>query len=241
MLKTLIIDSDPVHKDTIARMLLDYSDRIEVVGKASDILTAVHLVHQYQPDLIFLEIDMPTYSGFKLLDFFEAPSFQLIFMSNKNEDALKAFKRTALAYLVKPVVREKLHLVVQKTMLLTNEKSTQQLSSMEENRFRFPKKSGWFYMPLAEINIFESEGRYTRMHTVNKEQVLTTLSLKQCQELLEKTVFVRIHRSFMINLQYLQHYAKGKDAFVLLENGTRIDVGINFKEDLNKIASYFEK
>ena len=108
-------------------------------------------------------------------------------------------------------------------------------------RIVFPSQNGLLYFHPDEILYLNSEGRHTRIFLTNGTSNISTRSLKDCLESIDMPVFVRIHRSYAINLSHIRHYSKGKNSFVLMEKGIKIDVGKNFKEELSEIASFFIK
>ncbi len=182
---------------------------------------------------------MPHYSGFKLTDFFDEDTFKIILTTSQKGYALKAFKAAAIGYLLKPIVPVELYKAVQKAAhsieLNLHNKTELSLSS----KIEFSNNNGSFYISLNEINFIESKGRVSDIHSTDHKVRTTTLGLKDCQELLEKTSVFRVHRSYMINLLHIKHYAKGK--YFVLENDKQIDIGKNFKEDVNTVLSYFIK
>ena len=115
------------------------------------------------------------------------------------------------------------------------------LSSEKLERIVLPAQNSWLYLNLEEINYLESEGRYTTLYLADGTKQQSTHSLKECQQVLENTTFIRIHRSFIINLRHIKHYSKGRDSYIQMDNDVRIDVGKNYKDELNEVVSFFTK
>lgn len=231
------------------RLLDDYCPEVEVVAMAEDVLSGVKLINQHQPDMVFLDIEMPSYSGFKLIEFFDEIDFEIIFTTAYEQHAVRAFKVSALAYLLKPINIDELIDAVQRVWRLRREGTAKEIqpsltpSSPKALRSRLvlPSVNGLLYLQVDEITHLESEGRYTKVYLCNGDPVVTSQSLKECQKMLEKSLFLRIHRSYIINLSWLKRYSKGRDSHVILETGHRIDVGKNFKEELTEVVALFEK
>ena len=104
-----------------------------------------------------------------------------------------------------------------------------------------PAQNGLLYVNLSELNYIESDGRYTRIHLIDKSTMTCTSSLKDCELIFEQAPFIRIHRSCIIHLAYIKRYSKGRDSFVMMENAVRLDVGKNYKDGLSEAVALFLK
>lgn len=247
-LKVVIVDDEEKSRRILQQLVEQYCPGLEVVATSNDVLSAVKAIDQFEPHIVFLDIEMPNYSGFKLVEYFEEIPFKVVFTTAYEEYAFKAFKVSAAGYLLKPIDIDELIKIVDKLVaeIRENDSAISGKSAVPESsettspqRFILPTHNGLIYINQDEICYLESQGRYTKVFLVDGTEMTTTNSLKKCQSLLTDTTLLRIHRSYIINLSYLKKYSRGRDSFVLLDNGKRIDVGKNFKEDLSEAVSFF--
>jgi two-component system, LytTR family, response regulator len=255
-LKVVIIDDEERSRLILKQLIEEYIKNVKVVAMAADVLEGVKVIQQQNPDVVFLDIEMPGYSGFNLIEYFDennpsgAPdsgnssgrSFKIVFTTAYEKYAIKAYKAAAFGYLLKPIDIDELIDIFDKLFLKhKNNPNNQKLNVDTHQKIIFPTQSGLIYLKSDEICYFESSGRYTKIYLTNKENMLTTLSLKDCCDKLADSTFIRVHRSFIINLSFIQNYSRGRDSFVIMDNNARVDVGLSFKEDLNKAISSFLK
>lgn len=245
-LTALIIDDEEKSRTILKQMILEYVPFVQVLALATDVLEGVKAVHDYKPDIVFLDIEMPDYSGFKLLEQFDEIDFEIVFTTAYEKYAVKAYKTNAIGYLMKPIDIDELILISKK--ILNKAVGQDSIYPVEQNsnkdtsnRFIFPTKNGLIYLSNEEICYLESQGRYSEIALVNGDQMLTTLGLKDCMEKLKKGTFIRVHRSYIINLSHIKNYSRGRDRYVVLDNGKRVDVGQMYKDDLNEAISHFLK
>jgi len=249
MLSAIIVDDEARGRRTLETMVTEYCPSVKVVALAEDVLSAVKAINLHKPDIVFLDIEMPNYSGFKLLELFEEITFDVVFTTAYEQYAIRAFKVDAAAgYLLKPIDIDELIEIVKRiegmrstVKTIETQPSPIPASPNNSNRTMFPAQSGVLYLNIDEINHLESDGRYTNIFLVDGSKVLTTYSLKECEQKLRHDTFIRVHRSFIINLAFIKKYARGRDSFIQMENGAKVDVGKNYKDDLIEAVSYFIK
>ncbi len=248
MLKAIIVDDEARNRNTLELLLKEYCPKVTVVAVAEDVLSGVKAIQKNVPDLIFLDIQMPNYSGFKLIEYFDKIDFQIIFTTAHEHYAIDAFHVNATGYLLKPIdIDELIHAVnrvienVKKKGQQNGNNTTQSPDIDPNEKIDLPTKNGLIYLTINEIIYLKSEGRNTLIFLKNNQSVLTTLNMKECEKRFLKTTLLRVHKSNMINLAYIKKYIKKLDAFVEMENGQRVDVGNSFKEQLNRGLSFFAK
>ncbi len=251
-LKVVLIDDEERSRTILQKMIEDYIENATVMATGGDVLEGIKIIQQHQPDVVFLDIEMPNYSGFKLVEHFNElhpegeRSFEIVFTTAYEKYAVKAYKAAAFGYLLKPIDIDDLIDVFEKISKrkeseVASEKARDSNLEKGKQRVIFPTQSGIIYLTAEEISCLESSNRYTDIYLTNNEKLLTTLSLKDCFEKLEHSTFIRIHRSYIINLSHIQKYSRGRDSYVILDNGRKIDVGLYYKEDLNSAIASFLK
>ena len=245
-LTALVIDDEERSRKILKQLISEYVPFVHVLALASDVLEGVKVIHDKQPDIVFLDIEMPSYSGFKLLEQFDDKTFDVVFTTAYDKYALKAYKTNASGYLLKPIDIDDLIAVCKKILVNRREnpkpKRIVQSSNGElSERAIFPTQNGLIFLSFDEICYIESQGRYSEIHLVNGEEMVTTLSLKDCMEKLHGATFIRVHRSFILNLSHIKNYSRGRDRYVILDNGKRVDVGQMYKDDLNEAIAHFLK
>ncbi|HHH50092.1 MAG TPA: response regulator transcription factor [Saprospiraceae bacterium] len=248
-LTAIIVDDEARGRRALQQLVAENCPEVEVVALCHDVLSGVKAINQYQPNLVFLDIEMPNYSGFKLIEFFDEINFDIVFTTAYEQHAIRAFKTPAIGYLLKPINIDELIDVVHK--VISKQGATQSLANKSNTAFSTPKEKpkrivlnssgGILYLQLEEIISLEADGRNTKIQLKDGQQVLSSNSLKDCQQMLENTLFQKIHRSIIINLAYVKKYSRGRDAYVIMENNQRLDVGLNFKDELTLVTSLFEK
>ena len=244
----VVVDDEEKSRRILSTLIKEYCPEVTIAALAKDVLTGIKAINSFKPDLVFLDIEMPNYSGFNLIEYFEEPSFEVVFTTAYDQYALKGLKASAAGYLLKPIDIDELVEVVRKVQRIRKRKEKQVKSNENldngeppSNRIVLPAKNGLIYLDVSEICHLESYKRYTKVYLINDKELLTTKSLKDCMALLEGSTFLQIHRSIIINLIYIKKYARGRDSFVILDNDTQLDVGKSFKEELSNVVSLFIK
>jgi len=237
MLTAIIVDDELRNRNTLKSLLKEYCQDVDVLGEAEDVLSGVKAIQTHQPDLVFLDIEMPNYSGFKLVEYFDDVQFQIIFTTAYEQYALQAFGTAATGYLLKPIDIDELINVVARAKQVKEKKNSNlnstsvQYSEIDPNKkIDIPTKNGFIYLTINEILYLKAEGRNTHIFFKNGQPVLTTMNMKECEKVFFKTTLLRIHKSYMINIAYIKKHIKKLDAFVEMEGGKRLDVGQAFKE-----------
>lgn len=205
-------------------------------------------IGKQQPQLVFLDVEMPGMSGFEMLEQLTDINFDIIFTTAFNQYAIRAIKFGALDYLVKPVDKDELRTAVNKVVKRTNSESLKQLTALlthirKSNDLSFqkialPTLHGYELVPLNNIMYCESKSNYTNIHLNSGQPILVSRTLKDIEELLNTHPFFRIHNSFLVNLQYAIRYIKGEGGSLVLNNNITIPVSRNKKEELLKLITH---
>lgn len=205
-LKSIIVDDEWLVREELKTMLAQYP-QIEVMGEAANVPQAIELVKEIKPDVIFLDIQMPGASGFDLLDQTDINS-KIIFVTAYDQYALKAFEVNALDYLLKPIQKERLAKAVQR--LLTTERLTSravQKLGYDDIVYVFVNGSLKF-IKVSLLKCIIAEGNYSYIYYKDRTKDLVSKTLQQWEEILPDDYFVRIHRSTIVNFEYVEQVKK---------------------------------
>ncbi len=229
MIRAVLIDDESKGRKTLKNALDKYCHKVDIVGEAEGVVSGKELIETMQPELVFLDIDMKDGTGFDLLEKFQHFSFGVIFVTAHNEYAVKAFKCSAIDYLLKPVLPEELVQAISKfesEMKLKN--LSFRLKSLIENRNHLKKlalatSEGVELLNIKDLIYCEASGNYTTFFTPTK-QILVSKTIKEYDSFLTETHFYRIHQSYLVNLNFIAKYNKNDGGFVVLENGKKLPV-----------------
>lgn len=241
MIKTVLIDDEIDGIKVLQRLLETYCPDIMIVGKADGVDTGLEMIQQTSPDLVFLDIEMIHGNAFDLLNQLKSIDFQLIFVTAFDSYAVRAFKYSAVDYLVKPVKIDDLIAAVERVkgriggnaiMVQMKElKAGIAAIHLYQQKMAIPTLTGLIFVAVNDIVRFEARGSYTAIHLGNKQELLATKNIKEYENILPDAVFCRVHKSHIINIQRIQEYQKGKGGHVVMEDGTSIEVASRRREE----------
>ena len=239
MLKAILIDDEPDCVRLLAHELAVHCPQIQVIGQTTSSEDGLRLIQVLQPDVVFLDIEMPRMNGFQLLEKLGAISFSLIFVTAYNEFSVKAFRFSALDYLLKPIDSQDLQEAVRKAERQQRIDSRQvdilrsQLHSHQlADKIAVPYQQGVIFLPISEVIYCESDSNYTKVIATQNRSFLLTRTLREVQEVLEERNFLRVHRQYVINLDHIKLFMKGEGAYLVMTNDVSIPVARNQKEKL---------
>jgi len=241
MLKALLIDDEERATDSLRLMIQKTIPEIGQVMVCNDSRKAADIIHNFQPGLIFLDIQMPHMNGFELLEKMPNKNFKIIFTTAYNEYAIQAIRFSAFDYLLKPVDIEELQASVHRFLeshqdyrqqfeLLKNIMHNIQAPSAEEFRLALPTKEGVHFLVPQEIIRCESSGNYTKFFATNNRQYLISRTLGEYDLLLAPYHFIRTHKSHLVNKKYISFI--DHDGFVVLKDDSKVEVSRRRKEDV---------
>jgi two-component system LytT family response regulator len=243
MIRAVIVDDEPYCCETLAVLLERYCPNVTVIDSCYNGMDALTVIQKQQPDLVFLDVEMPKMNGFEMLEQLPSINFDLIFTTSYNQYALKAFRFSAIDYLLKPVDREELQKAIKKLEHRSQRPITQQLEILFQKMNRAATPIGKIALPTLEglqmVNIdsiisCDSDSNYTILRLKHKEKLTVSRTLKDVEELLEDHAFVRVHNSYLVNLNEIVKYVKGEGGYLVMSDGTNIDVSRSKKEILLK-------
>lgn len=235
-LKALIVDDELHSRLSLRSMLLGKFPEVTLVGMMASIADAQSQISTSDPDVVFLDISMPGGSGFDLLDALPNRRFQVVFVTGHEEFAVRAFRASAIDYLLKPVVLEDLQDAVSKVKRIVAmdglaaptadafAQLNQSLKTKRISRIALQKTQGVDLVEIGEISYLEADVNYTRFHLANGRKILACHTLRHFEEILEPEGFFRVHRSYLINMEHLQAYLQSPFTEAVLKNGIRVEV-----------------
>jgi two-component system LytT family response regulator len=241
MIRTVLVDDEIDSIRVLQRLLEDYCPEVAIVGKADGVEIGVHVIQSTKPDLVFLDIEMTQGNAFDLLNQLQPVDFQVIFVTAFDNYAIRAFKYSAVDYLLKPIdiddLRNALDRVTQKTQgkSLLNQMETLlynvETFQLTQQKMAVPTLTGLVFIPIKDIMRFEAKGSYTTIFLNNSEQIIATRNIKEYEDLLPAAIFCRIHNSHIVNLHKIRKYHKGRGGYVIMEDGTNIEVASRRREE----------
>jgi len=241
MIKTILVDDDEKNITILRTLLQQLPSNIEVAGEAGNAEDAFKMIPQLNPNLVFLDIEMPYGNAFDLLDKLMPVNFEIIFITAFDEYSLKAFRYCALDYLLKPVDIDDLEAAVQKAEKKIELKNINaQLSNLLFNlnkpalsatRIAMPIKEGFDFIGINEIVSCESKNDCTIVHTQSGKKYTCDRTIKEYEGLLPENSFFRIHHSYIVNVNFIRKFFKeGRGGYVELSDGTTVPVAYRRKD-----------
>jgi len=234
----IIVDDEENSISTLSMLLEKYCPQIDIVGTAMTHRDAVSKIDELKPNLVFLDISIPDGDGFKVLESVEFKSFEVIFVTAYNQYALRAFEFSAIDYLLKPVDYKKLKAAVERFSKITNYNlPDNRVSVLKENlhsqnqRIILSSMEGFDIYDIADIVRCEANGSYTNFYFKDKHKLITSKTLNNFEKLLSDLSFSRIHSKHLVNLRYVKKYVSGRGGYVVLEDGSKVDVSERKKRD----------
>ncbi len=232
-IKAVLIDDSEQALHLLNLMLKEFAPEIEVLATAKNVDEGLEAIAHYQPDVIFLDIEMPEKSGLQLAEelFNQKIKCEVVFTTAYNQYAIKAFRLSAIDYLLKPIEEDQLLQAVDK--LVEKLKSGQNnleilaknLTSNEQKILSIPVLNGYEYIPLDTIEYLEAEGSYTYIHSIDTKHKIASKNLKYFEQALEgQSNFLRVHRSYIINLDNIHSFSKANRGIITMKNGKEIDL-----------------
>lgn len=241
-MRAIIVDDESKARSLLEALIQQNCPQITETFKAEDLPTAVKQIKQYNPDIVFLDIEMPEYSGLQILEFFtpEEINFEIVFTTAYSEYAIKAFQLNAISYLLKPLRPDALIESVERVEKSVNRnqisrKLIELKASFESTSFSkigLPVTDGIVFIAFEDLIICQADGMYTKVHTRNNGELLISKPLKYILDLLDgNPQFFRPHRSFLINLNYIKQYVKSDGNYILMDNGVSASLSKEKKEE----------
>ena len=248
MLRAIIIDDEKSSRNGLRQKLVNHCPEVNIIGECENGEDGIKSIEANKPDIIFLDVEMPRMNGFTMLQQLQQHDFEIIFITAYDHYAIKAIKYSALDYLVKPVEIADLQSAVERA----SEKRKKDSGNMaletllhnlinkekEHHRIAIPSMEGLQFVETGNIIYLEANSNYTNFYLSNNKKITVSKTLKDFEELLPTSLFIRIHHSFIININCIEKYIKGEGGQVLMKNGATLDVARRKKEEFIKIIGH---
>lgn len=238
-IKAVLVDDEIDALENLRYLLNLYFPEITIIGEATYVDEAVKIINNTSPDVVFLDIEMPEKNGFHLIREFSEVNFHIVFITAYNHYAIKAFQIAALDYLLKPIDIDLLANAIKKITRLKN--TAERLQVLEDNKNEIhkiiiPFNKDYIVLNLKNIICIEADRMYTNIHTTSGKQYVAAKKLIYYENLLKDCKFIRVHRSWLVNVNHIKFYYK-TEKLIGLTNSKKVPLGTNYK---NSITHFFK-
>jgi two-component system LytT family response regulator len=244
VLRTLIIDDEAHVRRSLSIMLGEECPNVDIVGTAESVESGLKAIEKYHPELVLLDIKMADGTGFDLLRKARPVNFRVIFITAFEEFAIKAFRFSAIDYLLKPVNADDLKEAVEKAISSIGHDFATQLKALEENlankdpagkKIVLKTNDAIWLIKTKEISYCEADMGYTKFFLMNGRTIMVSGNLAEYEELLKESGFFRAHKSFLVNLSDIVRFEKGDGGFLVMSNNDRVPVASRKRDELLEI------
>jgi two-component system LytT family response regulator len=247
MLKSIIVDDELKSRESLRILIEDFCEGVKVCALCQSVDDGIAAIEEHKPDVVFLDIKMQRETGFDLLARIPEINFEVIFTTAYSEYAIKAFRFSAIDYLLKPIDIEELKLALSKVTRKLNDDISSRLTHLLQNlrsttsenyKLALPTSDGLFFVKVSDIVYCEASSNYTEIITSDGKKHIVSRTLKEYDDLLTDHNFYRIHNSYLINLNAIKKYVRGEGGYVIMNNDRSLDVSKRKKEGfLSRIGS----
>ncbi len=238
-MKVIIIDDEQKSIENLKNLLLSYCPIVKKIEEANNIIDAELLIRRSQPDLIFLDIEMPNGNGFELAKNIKDLQINLIFVTAFDTYAIEAFRQNAIDYLLKPIDIDLLMIAIEKTTkfnknspYITNEIIQKFPQLFNTNKIKLPTMNGFELLDVDQIIFVKSNGNYTHVFSKQNKKYILSKNIGEIEKLLPSNLFIRIHNEHIVNLNEIVRYVKGRGGYIILKNNQHLDVAERRKKIL---------
>ena len=246
-LRAIIVEDEKHSRETLKNLLREFCVNVEVVGLASNVEEAVHLIKTEQPDVVFLDIELQTGTGFDVLEQVSNINFEVIFTTAFEQYAIKAVKFSSLDYLLKPIDLDELQTAVEKAQSQKNQivykkqLETLMLNLKQQkpklNKICLATGEGFEFIEITDILYCKAEGSYTAFILKNSDKLLVSKNLKEYENLLLEQDFMSVHNSFLINLKEVKKYIKSDGGYIIMNNNDNVSISRSKKDGFIQVMS----
>lgn len=246
-LRAVIVEDEKHSRETLKNLLEEFCVNIEVIGLAASVSEAIEIIKLKKPDVIFLDIELQTGTGFDVLEQVTHLDFEVVFTTAFEQYAIKAVKFSSLDYLLKPIDLDELQRAVEKAQNKKNQTTyKKQLETLmlnlkqkkpSLNKICLATADGFEFINVDTIVYCKAEGSYTAFILKDNSKLLVSKHLKEYENLLLEQDFMRVHNSFLINLKEVKKYVKADGGYIIMNNNDTVNVSRSKKDDFIKVMS----
>lgn len=246
IIRTILVDDEQNNRDNLRELLQKYCPKIQIVSACASAQEAMKAIETHQPELVFLDIEMPRENGFNLLEKLPNIDFEVIFVTAYDHYGIKAIKFSALDYLLKPIdISELIQAVNKAEEKINQQQENQRMLHLLHNN-RLPDENKTLALSLAdkiefvEINTItrcEAENNYTTFYLNNGQKLIVSKTLKEYDELLSSFHFLRVHQSHLINLDYVKSFIKNDGGYIRMKDGSNVSISRQRRDYVLKILT----
>jgi two-component system, LytTR family, response regulator len=247
MLRVVIVEDEIHSRETLKNLLQEFCEGVEIVGMAGDVPTAVDVIRKENPDLLFLDVELQSGTGFDVLEQLPDIHFDIVFTTAFEQYAVRAIKLSSIDYLLKPIDIEELRKAVEKARQKRGaDDQKKQLETLIANLSGTPGKKkiclatsdGLEFIDVADIMYCEANGSYTNFNLTNGTKILVSKNLKEYESMLADQNFMRVHNSFLINLAEVKKFVKSEGGYILMKDNAQISISQKNREEfLNRMTT----
>ena len=242
MIKVLVVDDEVRARNVLKHYLENFVPEVTEIRQAESVDAALQVLYIYQPDIVFLDIEMPYKNGFQLLTEIKDPLFDVIFTTAYNQYAIQAIRFSALDYLLKPVDPDELKASVmrhiekkenskEKKALFDNLVNNIEKKEVKDFKIAVPSAEGVYFFTIDEILRLEADRSYTHIHLTKKRPFIASKTLKHFEEMLEDFQFIRTHKSHLVNPKHITRISSDNEQ-IILSDGSRVEVSRRKKDEV---------
>lgn len=249
MIRCILIDDEKNALEMMEWLLKTYCPGVEIVAMCNSAEQGIEAIHAHKPDVIFLDIEMPRMNGFDMLEQFDKLFFDVVFCTAYDQFAIKAFKYSALNYLLKPVDPDDLKATVARIEERKSIPTKEQFELLMQNihqpvkttpqRIALTTGDGMIFVPTSDIIYCEAESNYTKVVLQGGKKIVVSKVLKDIDEALSGADFCRVHSSFLINVNRIKKYVRGDGGYLVMDDDANISISRNRRQEFMDLFSKF--
>lgn len=249
MIRCVLIDDEADSLEVMEMLLKTYCPQVKIEALCNSAEKGIAAINEYRPDVVFLDIEMPNMNGFDMLEKFDELFFDVVFITAYHQFAIKAFRYSALNYLLKPVDPDDLVETIRrieknKTAPLKEQmellmQSVSKTGNQTISRIALTTAYGMLFVETKDIIFCESDNNYTNVKMTGGKKILVSKTMKEIDETLSGPDFYRIHNSFLINLTHIQKFVRSDGGYVVMDDDTTVSISRTKKQDFLDLFSKF--
>jgi len=249
MIRCVLIDDESNSLEMMEWLLKTYCPQVKIEAMCNAASKGIEAINKYKPDLVFLDIEMPHMNGFDMLEQFDKLTFDVVFCTAYDQFAIRAFKYSALNYLLKPIDPEDLKETIRRIEEKKSTPSKEQIELLFQNikqtvkptaqRIALTTGDGMIFVPTSDIIYCQAESNYTNVVLNGGKKILVSKVLKDIDEALSGPDFFRIHNSYLININHITKFVRGDGGYVVMQDGATVSISRSRRQEFMEMFEKF--